>query len=140
MSVWAITITSPSIIVTVFIGGLEVLQVTSRQLNLTDGDPWDYANGFDPNKAGFVIVGLFVLSWTIALSVWRLAHIEEKRSAGIRGSESSRNGPRPRRNSRAEPGGRKGTRTPDILLVREALYQLSYAPVLTEGRARHRLI
>ena len=24
-------------------------------------------------------------------------------------------------------GGRKGTRTPDILLVREALYQLSYA-------------
>jgi hypothetical protein len=93
MSVWAITITSPSIIVTVFIGGLEVLQVTSRQLNLTDGDPWDYANSFDPNKAGFVIVGLFVLSWTIALSVWRLAHIEEKRSAGIRGSESSRNGP-----------------------------------------------
>jgi hypothetical protein len=27
-------------------------------------------------------------------------------------------------------GGRKGTRTPDILLVREALYQLSYAPRL----------
>ena len=24
-------------------------------------------------------------------------------------------------------GGRRGTRTPDILLVREALYQLSYA-------------
>jgi hypothetical protein len=32
-------------------------------------------------------------------------------------------------------GGRKGTRTPDILLVREALYQLSYAPSTHSGSA-----
>src|SRR6185436_18707836 len=38
--------------------------------------------------------------------------------------------------------GRKGTRTPDILLVRQALYQLSYAPspVLPDGRAPHTLM
>jgi nickel/cobalt transporter (NiCoT) family protein len=84
-----ITVTSLSIIVAVFIGGLEVLQVMSGQLNLTGG-MWGYANNFDLNKAGFVIAGLFVLTWAIALSVWRFAHIEEKWSAGIRASETSR--------------------------------------------------
>jgi high-affinity nickel-transport protein len=78
--------------VAVFIGGLKVLHVMSGQLNLTGG-LWDYANNFDLNKAGFVIVGLFVATWVIALSVWRFAHIEEKWSAGIRASESSRVAP-----------------------------------------------
>jgi high-affinity nickel-transport protein len=84
-----ITITSLSIIVAVFIGGLEVLQVMSRQLNLSGG-VWDYANNFDLNQAGFVIVGPFILTWAIALSVWRFGHIEEKWSAGLRASERSR--------------------------------------------------
>src|SRR4029079_11381922 len=35
-------------------------------------------------------------------------------------------------------GGRKGTRNPDILLVRQALYQLSYAPSPAQ-RTGHRL-
>ena len=87
-----ITITSLSIIVAVFIGGLEVLHVMSGQLNLTGG-LWAYANNFDLNKAGFVIAGLFVATWVIALSVWRFAHIEEKWSAGIRTSESPRVAP-----------------------------------------------
>lgn len=78
-----------SINVAVFIGGLEVLQVMSGQLNLTGG-LWGYANNFDLNKAGFVIVGLFVVTWLIALSVWRFARIEERWSAGIRPVEGSR--------------------------------------------------
>jgi high-affinity nickel-transport protein len=58
--------------VAAFIGGLEVLQVMSGQLNLTGG-LWAYANNFDLNKASFVIAGPFVATWVIALSVWRFA-------------------------------------------------------------------
>jgi high-affinity nickel-transport protein len=57
-----ITVTSLSIIVAVFIGGLEILQAISGQLNLSGG-LWDYANNLDLNKAGFVVVGLFLLTW-----------------------------------------------------------------------------
>jgi high-affinity nickel-transport protein len=87
-----ITITTLSIVVAVFIGGLEVLQMISEQLNL-NGGLWDYANNFNLNKAGFVIVGLFVATWVIALAIWRFAHIEEKWSAGLRTSDSSRLAP-----------------------------------------------
>jgi high-affinity nickel-transport protein len=83
-----ITITSLSIIVAVFIGGLEVLQVTSQQLGLTGG-LWNYANNFDLNNAGFIIVGLFVATWVIALSVWRFAHIEDKWSVEVDGDSIS---------------------------------------------------
>jgi nickel/cobalt transporter (NiCoT) family protein len=33
---------------------------------------------FDINKAGFVIVGVFVLTWVIALSIWRFGKIEQR--------------------------------------------------------------
>ena len=81
-----ITITTLSIVVALFIGGLEALQVLSGQLNLTGG-LWDFANNFDLNQAGFIIVGLFVVTWVIALSVWRFGRIEEKWSAGIRSAK-----------------------------------------------------
>jgi high-affinity nickel-transport protein len=77
-----ITITTLSIVVAVFIGGLEVIQVLAGQLNLTGG-LWDYASNFNLNTAGFIIVGLFVATWVIALCVWRFARIEEKWSAGL---------------------------------------------------------
>jgi high-affinity nickel-transport protein len=78
-----ITITTLSIVVALFIGGLEALQVLSGQLNLSGG-MWDFANHFNLNQAGFIIVGLFVVTWVIALAVWRFGRIEEKWSAGIR--------------------------------------------------------
>ena len=33
---------------------------------------------FDINKAGFVIVGIFIVTWIAALAIWRFGHIEEK--------------------------------------------------------------
>jgi high-affinity nickel-transport protein len=30
------------------------------------------------NNVGFVIVGLFVLTWVVALSYWRLAKVEDR--------------------------------------------------------------
>jgi high-affinity nickel-transport protein len=35
-------------------------------------------NGFNINKAGFVIVGVFVVTWVVALAIWRFGRVEEK--------------------------------------------------------------
>ena len=33
---------------------------------------------FNINTAGFVIVGIFVVTWVVALSIWRFGHVEER--------------------------------------------------------------
>jgi len=72
-----IVITGLSVIVAIFIGGLEVAQVFAGQLNLTGGF-WDYANNFNINRAGFIIVGMFVTVWAFALLLWRFGNIEQR--------------------------------------------------------------
>ena len=72
-----IVITGLSVGVALFVGGLEICQVISEQLNLT-GFFWDYANGFDLNSAGFIIVGTFVVVWAIALLLWKYGKVEER--------------------------------------------------------------
>jgi high-affinity nickel-transport protein len=72
-----ITITGLSVVVAIFIGGLEVAQVLSGQLKLSGGF-WDYANRFNINHAGFVIAGMFVAVWLLALAIWRFGRVEER--------------------------------------------------------------
>ena len=72
-----LTITALSVFVAVFIGAVEVLGLLGQDGKLT-GSGWAWLQGFDINKAGFVIVGVFVLTWTVALSVWRFGKIEQK--------------------------------------------------------------
>ena len=72
-----IIITGLSVGVALFVGGLEILQVISGQLNLTGGF-WDYANSFNLNAAGYIIVVVFAVVWIAALSIWRFGHIEDR--------------------------------------------------------------
>jgi high-affinity nickel-transport protein len=78
-----ITITSLSVMVALVIGSVELLGLMSQQLNI-NGRFWTAVQNININTLGFVIVGLFVLTWLVALAIWRLARIEEKWSAGIR--------------------------------------------------------
>jgi len=78
-----ITITTLSIMVAFVIGGIELLGLLSQQLNWT-GRFWTDMQNADINALGFVIVGLFVVTWVVALAIWRFAHIEEKWTAGLR--------------------------------------------------------
>jgi hypothetical protein len=48
------------------------------------GSFWSEMAGFNINTAGFVIVGMFVLTWAVALGVWRYGNIEEKWNAKLR--------------------------------------------------------
>jgi nickel/cobalt transporter (NiCoT) family protein len=77
-----ITITTLSVIVAVVIGGVELLGLLSQQLNIT-GRFWTDMQNADINTLGFVIVGLFALTWTIALLIWRFGRIEEKWTIGM---------------------------------------------------------
>ena len=72
-----LTITGLSVFVALFIGTIEILGLIGQEYNLTGGF-WDFLANFDINKAGFVIVGIFVLTWAVAVSVWHFGHIEQK--------------------------------------------------------------
>lgn len=72
-----IIITALSVGTALFIGGLELSQVFSQQLNLVGGY-WDWANSLNLNSAGYVIVAAFAIVWAIALLVWRYGKIEDR--------------------------------------------------------------
>ena len=72
-----IVITGLSVLVAIFIGGLEVAQVFANQLNLTGGF-WTYASNFNINRAGFIIVAMFVAVWAFALLLWKFGRVEQR--------------------------------------------------------------
>ncbi len=84
-------ITSLSVLVAVVIGGVELLGLMSQQLNIT-GRFWSDMQNADINTLGFIIVGLFIATWVVALAIWRFARIEARWSAGMGASERSGNG------------------------------------------------
>jgi nickel/cobalt transporter (NiCoT) family protein len=78
-----ITITGLSVAVALIIGTVELLGLLAQEFNLSGGF-WDWVSGLDLNILGYLIVAMFVLTWIVALLVWRFAGIEEKWSAGMR--------------------------------------------------------
>ena len=79
-----ITVTGLSIAVALVIGTTELLGLFAVQFGWTGG-LWDWIAGLDLNIIGFVIVGMFVLTWVAALLVWRFGRIEERWA--VRGAE-----------------------------------------------------
>jgi len=72
-----ITITGLSVAVALIIGTIELLSILGDKLSITTG-PVAWIGGLDLNYVGFVIVGLFVVTWVVALAVWRYGRIEER--------------------------------------------------------------
>ena len=71
------TITALSVAIALLIGAIELLSVFAEKLSLS-GQPWDLVSGLDLNYVGYAIVGLFALTWAIALAVWHFGRIEER--------------------------------------------------------------
>ncbi len=78
-----ITITSLSVAVAILIGGIELLSVLAEKLSLTGG-LWDFVSNLDLSVVGYAVVALFVLTWALALAVWRFGRIEERWSVDLR--------------------------------------------------------
>jgi high-affinity nickel-transport protein len=72
-----ITITGLSVAVALLIGSVELLSVLGDRLGLSGG-LWDVVADLDLNVVGYLVVGLFVVTWAVALAVWRFGRIEER--------------------------------------------------------------
>src|SRR5229473_1585969 len=82
-----LTITGLSVFVAVFIGTIEILGLIGQEVHLGGGF-WAFMQGFNINKAGFVVVGVFVVTWAVALSIWRFGRIEQRWDANAAASGS----------------------------------------------------
>jgi high-affinity nickel-transport protein len=80
-----ITVTGLSVVVALGIGSIELLSVLAGKLGLTGG-LWTSVSNLNLNLVGYVVVGLFVATWAVALAVWRFGHIEERWSANVQES------------------------------------------------------
>jgi len=77
-----ITITGLSVAVAVVIGTIELGGLIASELNLS-GSFWTWFENIDINLLGYIIVGMFIATWVIALSVWRYGRIEERWAANL---------------------------------------------------------
>jgi high-affinity nickel-transport protein len=72
-----LTITSLSVFIALFIGTIEILGLIAQETNRSGGF-WDLIATFNINRAGFIIVGVFVATWIVALAIWHFGDIERK--------------------------------------------------------------
>ncbi|MGV0991200.1 MAG: HoxN/HupN/NixA family nickel/cobalt transporter [Mycobacterium sp.] len=72
-----LTITGLSVAVAMLIGTIELVSVLHDDLNLTN-PLTEWISGINLNSFGFVIVGLFVITWTAAIVYWRLSGAEQR--------------------------------------------------------------
>jgi high-affinity nickel-transport protein len=79
-----LAITGLSVSICFFIGTIEVLGILPMELGGLHGSFWHYMAGFDINKAGFVIVGMFIITWTAALAFWKFGRVEERWTARLK--------------------------------------------------------
>lgn len=75
-----LTVTVLSVIVALVIGVIVLAGLIVDRLGITSG-PLAFVGSADLEFVGFGIVGLFVLSWVVALGIWRFGRIEQRWAA-----------------------------------------------------------
>ena len=83
-----ITITALSVAVALIVGTIELISILTDKLGIDSG-PLALIGNLNLNGVGFFIVGLFVLTWIVALGIWRFGRIEERWSANLATNPSS---------------------------------------------------
>jgi len=76
-----LTITGLSVFVAFFIGSIEILGLIGQESKLSGGF-WSFLGRFNINAAGYVIVGVFVVTWVVALAIWHFGKIEQRWDSG----------------------------------------------------------
>ena len=82
-----LTVTALSVAIALVIGSVELLGLAAKELTL-HGRFWGWVSAVNINTLGYIIVGLFALTWAVALAVWRLGRIEERWT--VTGGEADR--------------------------------------------------
>jgi high-affinity nickel-transport protein len=71
------TVTALSVVVALVIGMIELLQLLAGRLGVTGG-VLGFVGSLDLEYVGYIVVGLFLVTWVLAVSVWRFGRIEER--------------------------------------------------------------
>jgi len=72
-----LAITGLSVAVALLIGTIELVGILHAQLDLAD-PVTSWIAGLDLNNVGFLIVGVFVLVWILAIGYWKLSSVEQR--------------------------------------------------------------
>ncbi|GAB2998980.1 HoxN/HupN/NixA family nickel/cobalt transporter [Mycobacterium bourgelatii] len=72
-----LTITGLSVAVALLIGTVELLGLFAEEFGWR-GPFWTWVSGLNLNLVGFLVVGMFVATWLVAVLVWRYGRLEEK--------------------------------------------------------------
>ena len=83
-----LTVTGLSVAVALVIGTIELGGLVASQLSLS-GSFWTWFENINLNTVGFMLVGMFVATWVLALGIWKYGRIEERWSAHLAQQESS---------------------------------------------------
>ena len=71
-----LAITIISVLVAFAIVGIELLQVIATELKLV-GAFWDWLGGLDFETIGALIMVIFLVSWSMSVSIWRYRRIDK---------------------------------------------------------------
>jgi high-affinity nickel-transport protein len=73
-----LVITLVSVLVALIIGAIEAASVVALQLRLSGG-LWDVVNSLSDNfgTLGFIIVGVFLVSWGVSTAIYKLRRYDE---------------------------------------------------------------
>jgi nickel/cobalt transporter (NiCoT) family protein len=85
-----LAITALSVAICFFIGGVELLGLLPAEIHGLSHHHgfWGFMYNFNINTAGFVIVGMFVVTWAVALAIWRYGNVEEKWGARLKPTDN----------------------------------------------------
>jgi high-affinity nickel-transport protein len=72
-----LTVTGLSVVAALVIGSIELTQVLSQALGWTAGF-WGWLQTLDFGWIGYLLVSLFVLTWSLSYGAWKLLRIEER--------------------------------------------------------------
>ncbi len=72
-----LTITLLSVIIALFVGTVVLLSLAVQALDITSG-PLATLGTLELDVVGYVVVGLFVVTWVVAVAIWKLGRIETK--------------------------------------------------------------
>ncbi len=72
-----IAVTALSVMVAMAVGTVQLGGMAAEHLHIS-GSFWAWLRGIDVNLLGFVIVGIFLATWILALAGWRLGRIDER--------------------------------------------------------------
>jgi nickel/cobalt transporter (NiCoT) family protein len=79
-----ITVTGLSVAMALIIGSIELISIFTEKTGITSG-PLAAIASINLDLVGYAIVALFVITWVVAVMVWKYGRIEEKWTASLQG-------------------------------------------------------